>query len=322
MNVEHDTKSTGAARAWALPALLPLLLAVLLLALPQGAAAAEPAGRLISSVGSVTAIGADGMERPLARGDEVYPRETVVVGARASAQLRMRDEALIELEQESRFVIERYDYGDTDGDSAIMRFLRGVVRTVTGAIGKKPGDTYRMETPVATIGIRGTQYALQLCDMRCAREDRRPGLYGRVDEGAIAVTNRAASEVFTKNEYFYVADRDVAPEEIVRPPAGILDGGAVSAGTLEGVDDDLALEGELLDLDGGLLDATLTDTLALGGGLLDDGGALVGSTLTGTLDTSGSLLEGGGSLVDGTVDGVQDTTGILLDDAGNLLNLQ
>lgn len=308
MNDDHEGGSSRGARAWALPV---LLLAALLLVSPHGAAAAEAAGRLASAVGEVRAIDADGVERPLERGDEVHVGDTVVVGSRSAAQLRMRDEALIDLEAETRLLIERYDYRDGDNDSAVMRFLRGALRTVTGAIGKSPDDTYRMETPVATIGIRGTQYALQLCDVRCAREDRPPGLYGRVDDGAISVANRAASVVFTKNEYFHVADRDTAPREIVRPPEGILDGGAVAAGDLEGLEDDLALEADLLDLGGGLLDTT--------GSLLDAGGDLVDTTLMDTLDTTDSLLDDGGGLVDDTLSGEED--GDLLNDEedGDLL---
>lgn len=301
MNIERDMQDMAGcryARAWALPMLLPLLMAALLLAFPHGAAAAEPAGRLISSVGEVSAIDANGVERRLERGDDIYPRDTVAVGARAGAQLRMRDQALVDLEARSRFAIERYDFGGEDGDSAVMRFLRGAVRTVTGLIGKKPGDTYRMKTPVATIGVRGTQYALQLCDVRCAREDRPPGLYGRVDEGAISVSNRAASTVFTRNEYFHVADRDVAPREIVRPPAGILDGGAVSGGELEGLEGDLALSGDLLDLGDGLLDTTDS--------LLGTGGDLADATLMDTLDTSDSLLDDGGDLLGDTLGGEED----------------
>lgn len=348
MNDDHEGGPSRGARAWALPV---LLLAALLLVSPHGAAAAEAAGRLVSAVGEVRAIDADGVERLLERGDEVQVGDTVVVGSRSTAQLRMRDQALIDLEAESRFRIERYEYRDGDNDSAVMRFLRGALRTVTGAIGKKPDDTYRMETPVATIGVRGTQYALQLCDVRCAREDRPPGLYGRVDEGVISVTNRAASKLFERNEYFHVADRDVAPREIVSPPEGILDGGAVAAGDLQGLDGDLALEGDLLagddsllSLGGGLLenggelvDTTLTNTLITTGNLLDNGGEVVGSTLEGDvtgaagdlMGTTDDLLNDGGNLVEDSVSGVEetsddlidDTTGILLDEEGNLLGL-
>lgn len=279
-----------------------LLLAAVLLAAPGTAAAADAAGRVVSAVGTVHAIGADGDSRTLERGDSVHAGDTLRLGDRASAQLRMRDDALIDLEAGTRFVIERYE-SDDDGGSAVMSFLAGALRTVTGAISRATEDEYRMQTPVATIGVRGTQYALEFCEQRCARRGEPTGLYGRVDEGTIGVSNDAASVAFTRNEYFVVTARDEAPREIVRPPEGVLAGGAIGRGErLVSGDEELLLEDDLLSSTSDTLLDT-TDTL------LGTGGALIGTTL----DTSGDLLGDAGGLLDG------DGGGLLGGDDGSLL---
>lgn len=279
-----------------------LLLAVALLVSPGIAAAADAAGRVVSAVGTVHAIGADGDSRTLERGDSVHAGDTLRLGERASAQLRMRDDALIDLEAGTRFVIERYESGD-DGGSAVMSFLAGALRTVTGAISKAGEDEYRMQTPVATIGVRGTQYALELCEQRCARRGEPTGLYGRVDEGAIGVSNDAASVEFTRNQYFVVTARDEAPREIVRPPESVLAGGAIGRGErLVSSDDEILAEEDLLSS----TSDTLLDTT---GTLLDTGGTLI----EGTLATSGELLEGTGELLG-------DAGGLLDGDGGGLLD--
>ena len=43
----------------------------------------------------------------------------------------------------------------------LFNFIRGGMRTVSGAIGKVNRSNYSVKTPVATIGIRGTSYAAE-----------------------------------------------------------------------------------------------------------------------------------------------------------------
>lgn len=322
-NRRHDRER----RIFLVPA--ACLMALLLLIMAATAGAAEPAGRVIFSRGDITAVDADGVQRALVRDDVIYPGDTVRTAAQSMVDLRMRDDALISLDPESRFAVERYDLGDGTGSNAVMRFLRGALRTITGAIGKKEADTYQMHTPVATIGVRGTEYALQLCDAGCASEDRPAGLYGRVDEGAISVANEAASEVMTEGDYFYVADSDTAPTRLVRPPDGIL---GIAPANGDGIGALAATDDGLLDTSGSLLLDT-TDTLLgtggtllqTGGGLLETGGDLLeagGDLLEGTgdlLEQGGGLLEVGGGLLD-TGGGLLDTGGALLDSGGGLLD--
>jgi hypothetical protein len=46
---------------------------------------------------------------------------------------------------------------------AFFRLVKGGFRSVSGLIGKISREDYRVETPVATIGIRGTAYSADLC---------------------------------------------------------------------------------------------------------------------------------------------------------------
>lgn len=53
---------------------------------------------------------------------------------------------------------------------AIFSLLKGGFRTVSGLIGKINHDEYQVATPVATIGIRGTDYLVVICDSVCATD--------------------------------------------------------------------------------------------------------------------------------------------------------
>lgn len=56
------------------------------------------------------------------------------------------------------------------GQRAFFRLIKGGFRAVSGAIGKVNRDDYQIATPVATIGIRGTDYVAILCDATCATD--------------------------------------------------------------------------------------------------------------------------------------------------------
>lgn len=320
MNAAVSDRRHGGDPSHACPALALVagLLMALVLAAPVQAAGSEPAGRIVFSAGEVTAMDEDGFRRPLTRHDVVYPGETIATAERARVEIRMRDTALVSLDAESSFAIERYGHGGAAG-SAIMRFLRGTLRTITGTLGKGEKETYRMITPVATIGVRGTQYALQLCDDACAGPGRAAGLYGHVDEGAIAVTNDAGSGVMARGDYFHVADADTAPRRLLQPPAGILgrssggEGGLQAAGDVDGgllEDGGLLSSGDDLLATGGSLLGSTGDLLGDGGGLLESGGGLLESG-GGLLDETGGSLGGGGSLIEDL-----DSDGDLLEGLG------
>lgn len=67
--------------------------------------------------------------------------------------------------------------GASNGQTAAFRLLKGGFRTVTGLIGKSDRAQYRVSTQTATIGIRGTDYQVILCDAACALD---PVIQGQI----------------------------------------------------------------------------------------------------------------------------------------------
>lgn len=178
---------------------------------------------MIAVSGSVTAIGADReTRRTLAADDVVHPGEMLATGEAGRVQVRFNDDGLVALQPETRFEIERYtEASDDAGGSALMHLIEGALRTITGAISKGEEDHYELTTPVATLGVRGTEYSLDFCASNCAGVERRPGLYGRVADGEITVSTERGSGAFDAGEYFYVAGQATLPERISTPPQGL-----------------------------------------------------------------------------------------------------
>lgn len=215
---------------------LSAALAISCLLLPAVAAAAEPVGRVLVVAGSVTAERGDASTRGLGRRDPVHAGDTIRTGPRGRAQIRFNDGGMLDLEPSSRIEVAEYAGGDGDGN-VVMDFLRGAMRTITGAIGADSGETYRMNTTVATIGVRGTAYALEYCTADCVSRGGEAGLYGRVDAGTVTVDGPGGTGRFDQEQYFVIPE-DGAPERIVAPPDGILEGG--EADSSSGEDEELA----------------------------------------------------------------------------------
>ncbi len=116
-------------------------------------AAQERIGVAASVVRQVTGnIG--GSVRDLSVGEGVFADETVETGERSNSQLLFRDETTLSIGPSSAVVLDRFVY-DPGGRASTfsVRAARGALRFVSGS--SRPA-AYEIETPVATIGVRGT----------------------------------------------------------------------------------------------------------------------------------------------------------------------
>ena len=175
---------------------------LVLLGMLSGLAHAAGAAKVDFAIGEVVALQADGSRRPLARGAEVSPGDTVDTGA-GRAQLRFSDGAMVSLQPGTQFRIDAYEFqGQADGgEKGFFSLLKGALRTITGAIGKTDHKAYRLDTAVATIGIRGTEYAVA---------------YGKsitvtTNSGLVEVCNQGGCLLVEAGQSAYVADANTAP---------------------------------------------------------------------------------------------------------------
>jgi hypothetical protein len=77
------------------------------------------------------------------------------------AELELRDGSAIIIGKESEFILKRYEFHKKthkEPDVALFELVKGAFRSITGAITKKPNHRYEVQTIVATIGIRGTDF--------------------------------------------------------------------------------------------------------------------------------------------------------------------
>lgn len=126
--------------------------------LPSVAVAQSQAGYVLVASGSVKAVGKDGMARDLSRRAPVYSGDRLLTARQSNAQVKFTDGAIVGLKPSTELRIDNYAYEEGGLQQAFMSLVKGGFRSVTGAIGKSSKADYKVSTPVATIGIRGTLY--------------------------------------------------------------------------------------------------------------------------------------------------------------------
>ena len=199
-----------------------VLISLAILSSHAYAQAPAEAGKVLMAIGDVK-VSRGGQMIPITKGASIQAGDGVITGIASNAQLRMSDGAIIALRAQSEFKINEYNFnGKADGsEKANVSLVKGGVRAVTGVIGRENKDNLQINAVVATVGIRGTGFNINVCEANCFNPDKTPvkdGLYAGVFEGKIVVKNQASTEAVGVNQYLYVADKDSKPQFILAPP--------------------------------------------------------------------------------------------------------
>jgi hypothetical protein len=134
----------------------------MLLLLPVLAAHAlegGPAGHAQAVTGTVSARLPGQDERLLAATACVYRADAVRTGKASRAQFQFLDQSLLVMDAESEIVLADYVYAydnPPDKNAMVIKAAVGVFRTVTGKMAAKRPESFRVETPLLDIGVRGT----------------------------------------------------------------------------------------------------------------------------------------------------------------------
>ena len=156
-------------------ALLPLVLAF-------NSAYAESA----TSVGEVSLVlgkayikTGDKQERVRA-GTKVKVSDQIITEANGHVHIQFDDNALVSERPDSKLEIQRYDFDAANpaNSSIKLNLLEGVTRSISGDGAHAARDRFRLNTPIAAIGVRGTDFVVSASDQ---------SVRALVNEGAIVM---------------------------------------------------------------------------------------------------------------------------------------
>lgn len=133
--------------------------------------------------------------RRLKAGDGVHLDEMIATGAKGKAQLIFKDETALTIGPRSEVTLTTFVYDpDPNKGKVVVSAAKGVFRFITGSLSKK---AYKIETPMATMGIRGTIVEAQI---------RGGWLIVSVYEGGVDLCNRGGRCVFLKAGTYAITD--------------------------------------------------------------------------------------------------------------------
>lgn len=134
----------------------------------------------------------------------------------SAALLKFEDGQIVAMQANSSFRVReyRYDAKKAENSSIIFSMLKGGMRFVTGLIGQRRKQSFRLLTPNATLGIRGTEFMVAMVGN---------SMYSQVQSGKITMTNVAGMTVLGAGQSAVVASSSAL--------AAMVSASAIPAGT-------------------------------------------------------------------------------------------
>ena len=125
----------------------------------------QPIGLVETLDGSAIVVRLDGSEQQLALGSPLYHGEVLSTGDDAAIGVGLSDGTTFSMAENGNITLDEmvYDAG-TQAGSIGLSVGEGVFTFVSGVIAKTDPEAMMIETPVATIGIRGTQLGVDIAD--------------------------------------------------------------------------------------------------------------------------------------------------------------
>ncbi len=148
----------------------------------------EPVGAIETIEGTATVRHTDGTSEPLLIGDEIYKDDVIETGGDGALGILMADGSVVGVGPGSRMTIDNFVYDASSNDGSLgLSFLKGAVSFVSGKIAKNDYDDVDIKVPYGSIGIRGTEFVVDIAEDGTATVS--------VIQGAVATTVGAAEVV-------------------------------------------------------------------------------------------------------------------------------
>ena len=132
--------------------------------------------------------------RKLTMGEPVFVGEQLRADTVGEMVLKTADGGWLAVRPGAAFVVERFAAEGNASDHATLRVIEGGLRLITGWIGRLNRRDYRIVTPTATIGIRGTDHEPYVLNASLAQTLAQPeGTYDKVNRGATTLETNGNS---------------------------------------------------------------------------------------------------------------------------------
>ena len=122
--------------------------------------AKDPIGVLSAVVGTIN-IERAGKVFAGATADKVFEQDKIITFGKSRAQILLADQTAINISQNAELVLTKFVYGG-DEETVAIKVSKGTFRFISGKVATSSPEKVNVETPVATIGVRGTEFIGQI----------------------------------------------------------------------------------------------------------------------------------------------------------------
>jgi len=104
----------------------------------------------------------DGSLQALRMGEAITESDIIETGGNGHVHVRFVDQALVSVRPSSKLEIVHYRYDAANPAASAVKFnlVEGITRAISGDAAKNARGSFRMNTPVAAIGVRGTDFVV------------------------------------------------------------------------------------------------------------------------------------------------------------------
>ena len=147
------------------PALRHLLAAMAIILSCAASAAAEETvgvGEVSLVLGEAIRFSDSGERVAVTRGMTIAVGDAIETRSNGHVHIRFVDDALVSVRPNSKLSIDRYDFDVSQPERSVVKFSlsEGVTRAISGKAAKAARDRFRLNTPIAAIGVRGTDFVV------------------------------------------------------------------------------------------------------------------------------------------------------------------
>lgn len=98
------------------------------------------------------------LPRTLREGSDIKFLDTILTGEDTRAEITLIDDSQLFIGDHSELTIDEMVYEPGKPSRGVLTLTKGVFRMMSGRINKTAGSSLTLNTPVATIGVRGTDF--------------------------------------------------------------------------------------------------------------------------------------------------------------------
>lgn len=176
--------------------------------------AAQIAGTVTHLSGPLIAKKTDGTVKVLSLQSGIEQGDTLIAEKDTYARIKFADNSEIVLRPNTQIKIDQFSFEEDkpNNDGFTMTLIKGGLRAVTGLLGKRNKERFGLNTPTASIGIRGTIFIAEFVPQDANQPGsgaadaqgngpRAPGLYVQVLDGTVFLKNDAGNLDVTAGQF-------------------------------------------------------------------------------------------------------------------------